>query len=797
MRDLSELQEALIRIAELEAREQKHVEAERSLRESEENYRKLFELAPNAIYILQDGNFIFANEASARLFGYSSPQALIGRSIFDFVHPEYLPLVQERLKFLESETGNEAPHVRQKILRMDGSSIDIEVGSVSILYKGKKAIQVFAKDISEESRAKESLELFRKLMDQSNDAIFVADPETSRILDANEKAWVSLGYTREELLKLSVVNIEKLLPDISQWQEHIKELREKGAVLFQGIHVRKDGSTFPAEINIRLAVQEGKEFLMAVARNISNRRRLEQEIYQARQDWEDVFNTISDMITLHDADFNIVRANKAAEKILGLPLLNVNKVKCFEYYHGTMCPPQGCPSCKALQNGKPSQFEVFEPHLNIFMEVRAIPRLDENGKITGLIHVVRDITERKAQDAELERYRIHLEELVRERTGELEEVNEKLKLGIIDLKEAQEQLRRSEERFRTIFERAPIGITLFDRAGHVIAVNNASEHIFGYSLEELKRLGIAGFSHPEDFSSDVELFQELLEGKRSHYYIEKRYIRKDRKVIWGKLAVSAIPGISGLPRMIICMVDEITERKEAEEKALRYYRELERSNKELEGFAYIASHDLKDPLLNIAVDLKLLERNYRDKIGPDGVELINGAINGAMRMQHLISELLSYSRVGMSTKAFQEVDLSAPLKTALENLRVQAEEVGARILIGEMPVLRSDPVQMLQLFQNLIGNALKFRSKEPPLIHIESRISGGEWLISVRDNGIGIPAEFKGQIFQIFQRANRNYPGAGIGLAVCKKIVDRHGGRIWVESEEGKGSTFYFTLPAS
>lgn len=249
------------------------------------------------------------------------------------------------------------------------------------------------------------------------------------------------------------------------------------------------------------------------------------------------------------------------------------------------------------------------------------------------------------------------------------------------------------------------------------------------------------------------------------------------------------------------------ERAEAELKALNDQLEqrvtertleLRRSNEDLEQFAYVASHDLQEPLRMITSYLQLLQQRYKNKLDTDADDFIGFAVDGAERMHNLIVDLLAYSRVGIRSQPFETTDCNAVLEDALMNLQVAIQESGAVVARETLPTLLADPVQLTQLFQNLIGNAVKFRSETPPEIRVGAKREGDGWHFSVADNGIGIDAKYFEKIFIIFQRlhSRNKYSGTGIGLAVCKKIVERHGGRIWVESQPGQGTTFHFTIPA-
>jgi PAS domain S-box-containing protein len=251
------------------------------------------------------------------------------------------------------------------------------------------------------------------------------------------------------------------------------------------------------------------------------------------------------------------------------------------------------------------------------------------------------------------------------------------------------------------------------------------------------------------------------------------------------------------PIRMVGIAQDITERKRAEEKLRLALADLGRSNKDLEQFAYVASHDLQEPLRMVSSYTQLLARRYQGQLDASANKFIAYAVDGANRMQRLIEDLLAYSRVGARAKGFERIDCTAALDRALANLKAAIDASGAVVTHGPLPAVVHDNLLLVQLFQNLIGNAIKFHVEAPPRVHVTAEQKAEEWVFAVRDNGIGIDPQYAQRIFTIFQRlhTNEEYSGTGIGLAICKKIVERRGGRIWVESQPGSGSTFYFTVP--
>jgi PAS domain S-box-containing protein len=258
-----------------------------------------------------------------------------------------------------------------------------------------------------------------------------------------------------------------------------------------------------------------------------------------------------------------------------------------------------------------------------------------------------------------------------------------------------------------------------------------------------------------------------------------------------------IQRVLGKERVILLAIEDITERKQAEIRLMGVMADLERSNKDLVQFAYVASHDLQEPLRMVSSYTQLLAQHYEGRLDEKAKKFMDYAVDGAVRMQRLINDLLTYSRVGTQGKPLEATDTHALLGEAISNLAAMIEEKRAVITNEDLPIVQADASQLMQVFQNLISNAIKFQGENIPHIHMSAQDKGWEWVFSVKDNGIGIERQYAGRVFIIFQRLHtrQEYPGTGIGLAVCKRIVERHGGRIWFESEPGQGSTFFFTMP--
>lgn len=386
-------------------------------------------------------------------------------------------------------------------------------------------------------------------------------------------------------------------------------------------------------------------------------------------------------------------------------------------------------------------------------------------------------------------------------SGELEN----LCVVVTDLTEQRrsEAMVAAEQLSRSILEQAAEAVVVVDSSGQILRTSDAAHQLAGRNV----LLQDFGKAFPlVDISASTEHVHRMdtsriLAAARSGEIL--RGLELNLECPDGRpstVLLSAGPLWSGSQELLGCVVTltNITDRKKAEEELARQAQELVRSNADLQQFAYVTSHDLQEPLRTIASYAQLLHRRFQGQLGTDADEFIEFIVGGVQRMKDLIDALLTFARVvNVETSPFVPVALDGVVQWACMNLQIIIEETKAEVTFDDLPTVNADQVLMVQLFQNLISNSLKYRSKQPPQIQISAVREGREWVISVRDNGMGIDPQYHERIFGVFKRLHgREIPGTGIGLAICQRIVQKHGGKIWVESKPGLGSVFKFTLPA-
>jgi PAS domain S-box-containing protein len=368
-------------------------------------------------------------------------------------------------------------------------------------------------------------------------------------------------------------------------------------------------------------------------------------------------------------------------------------------------------------------------------------------------------------------------------------------------KKAEMHLAQMEGRHRGLLEAAPDAMVLVNQDREIVLVNLEAEKEFGYPRDEFvgqKVESILSEGLVEALIADALGSTEYAPARPKRAGIELNGRRRDGTEFPVEIMLSPLKSAEG--PLVTVAIRDITRRRKAEAQLLRTVEDLRRTNEELEQFAYIASHDLQEPLRMVASYTQLLSRRYKGRLDADADEFIAFAVDGANRMQRLIQDLLVYSRVGTQRKALLVTSSAGALEQAIVNLRGAIEDSGALVTYDSLPDVLADETQLVQLFQNLVGNAIKYQGPGVPRVHVSSARKGrSSWIFSVKDNGLGIEAQYFEKIFGMFQRLHKRdeFSGTGIGLAICKKIVEGHGGGISVESQPGQGSTFRFALAGS
>jgi PAS domain S-box-containing protein len=739
-----------------------------------------------------------------------------------------------------------------------------------------------------------------ELLDRLPVPMFVKDRE-GRYLGVN-RAWEELfGLKRAAFLGKQVGDLYPQNPDIAAMHAlKDRELWEAGgSQSYETPIVTPDGRQ--RETIYYKSVFPGG--LVGAIFDVTARSRAQAALRESEERFRAVVDSANEGMLVYDRALNIIAGNRAAERIVGLPLARIigkpgftSMLRCIKE-DGTPLLPEERPTRRTVDAGRPQTGLLIgivrdEGAVTWLSVNTALLQRADDSNFYGVVSTITDVTAQREAEARIreseERYRhtfelapsgmAHIgmdrrftrvnrrlceilgypaEELL-QLTGrhishpdDLDIINQQrpalhsgqidavriekryvrkdrsivwvkftmtverdangkplYEIGVYDdittQRDAETRLRESEERFRQTFELAASGICHVI-GGRFVRVNKSLCEILGYDEKTLLGKTVKEVSHPDDRDLTDDGRARIRAGEIDSARFEKRYIRgDDGRVVWADIAIALVRDAAGAPLYEVAVFDDITDRKEAEAALNAAHEELKRSNAELEQFAYVASHDLQEPLRMVASYTQLLGRRYESRFDGDAREFMNYIVDGASRMKQLIEDLLAYSRVGTKGQEPKPVQSEAALRRALFNLRTAMEEASASVTYDPMPEVVADEAQLGQLFQNLIGNALKFRSASVPRIHVFVKEEGREIHFEVRDNGIGIEPQYFERIFMVFQRLHNKgeYPGTGIGLAICKKVVERHGGRIWVESRTAgptqvtsSGSSFHFTLP--
>jgi two-component system, cell cycle sensor histidine kinase and response regulator CckA len=745
-------------------------QAEEALRESEENFRHFLDDSPLGVRIVTaEGEAVYANRAILDIYGFSSVEELRTTPLKNRYTPE--SYVEFKKRYERRRQGEDSlSEYEVNVVRKNGEVRHLLVSRKGQLWDGKKQYQLLYRDITERKQAEEalasSLSLLKATMESTADGILVVDL-SGRITLWNHK-FTDMWQIPEELLSkhLDELALNYVFQQMAQPEVFLAKVRE--------LYGKPEESS-----NDQLDLADGRIFERysqpqrigddVVGRvwsfsDITERKQAEEALLQARDDWESTFDSLTDMVTIHDKNFDIVRANSSARRMLRLPLSgNLTNAKCFKCYHGTEKPPDGCPSCRSLETEQPCSFELFEPHLNRHLEIRAIPRFDTHHQCIGLVHVVRDITERKQAEEETQRERAFFDRLV---------------------------------------ETAPEGIAIADTQGRVMRVNAEFVRMFGYGADEAIGQRIDDLVAPPARQEEARaLTASATQG--SEILLETVRRRKDGTLVDVSLIVAPIL-IAGKQEAVYAIYRDITKRKRAEEASEKAGAQLRQSQK-MEAIGQLAggvAHDFNNLLTGILGNITLM----RGSLPPADplLENLNAAETAAHQVADLTKKLLTFSRSAMVLPV--PMNITAALDATLALLK--------QSLPATMDIVRDyeqttwnvlvDQSQMTQILLNLAVNARDaMKGKGTLTIRARNEVVGEEYLqthpfartgefvhLSVTDTGPGMSSEVMQHLFEPFYTTKPLGSGTGLGLSVVYGAVKQAGGWITAVSTEGVGVTF-------
>jgi PAS domain S-box-containing protein len=815
----------------------KEMETKRT--EAETLYRSLVEQTSIVVYRISpdvSAASLYISPQIQTLLGYSAEEWLRDPVFWKkIVHPEDLPRVLADVELYMSKKDKSSIEYRIRNKAGDWRWVQDETVVVKDEAGRVEFVHGVFLDITERKEAENSLLQFRKLMDESNDAFFLIDPTTGKYIDFNKKAHEKLGYGREELSQLGVIDIAEHIASPEVWKERVILVREKGGLIFESNYLRKDGTKFPTEVSAQMLHYRGQTIMVANVRDITERKQAENALRESEARLQVFFNQSLDgfFFSMFDEPQEWENASDK-EKTLRYLFANqrftdvnnamleqygISREKFLSLTSGDIFahdPEQGLQLRRQLFDGGHLLVETHERRqdgASIWFEGEYVCLYDEQKRITGFFGIQRDITRRK--QVELER-----EQLIDELAARNAET---------------ETLRESFASIVGTFEFAEIIEHILDQIGRVVPYDSSSV----WSLEGNVQKLITSRNLPmepniqemeirvNEINSAVPIIRgdvpyilnhnvqaELLDFKDPPHNIINSWLAiplKTRGKIIGLIALDghrnnqfnerhAQLAVTFANQVAIALENarlftEIQEELFTREKLIQ---ELESKNAELERFTYTVSHDLKSPLVTINGFLGYLKGDAAsgnaDRVATD-IQRIQDAVD---KMHLLLRELLELSRIGRIANPPENIPFADLVRGALELVHGQLETRGVTVHIQpNLPAVQGDRQRLMEVLQNLIDNAAKYMgSQVSPKIEIgQYGEEAGQHIFFIKDNGIGISPQYHERIFGLFDKLDAKSEGTGVGLALVKRIIEVHGGRIWVESETGKGSTFYFTLP--
>jgi PAS domain S-box-containing protein len=762
-----------------------------SLRKSEERYRRLVELCPDALMVLNDGAIVFVNTAGQKLLGATDAEQLMGRPFLDFVAPDARDSVTHQLEDAVGR-GSGSPwnptdnhFVEETVLRPDGTEVSVELSATRLTYEDEPAIQVILHDISGQKAAAEALRESeaRKtaILETSLDAIVSIDHK-GIVREWNSAAQRIFGYRREEALGKRLENLivppnltEKYLPGLADYL-----MTGAASLIGRPVEVlakRQTGEQFPIELALTQVPGREPALYTAFIRDITERKQYEEALRRSEARKAAVLETALDAIISMDQDGKVIEWNPAAERIFGYSreLAMGRDMADLIVPKSTNEPPRKG-LARFLQSGRGrmlgNRTEVMALRANgaEFPVELTVTKIAGDGPLV-YTSFVRDITERRRTE---------------------------------------EALRKSEERFRLLVEGVEdYAIYMLDTHGRVTTWNAGAERIMGFRAQEIIGRRFHRFYTPDDVErkkADQALAVATAEGR---FQDERWQVRKDGTQYWASFVITALRDEGGKLTGYSTIARDITKRKQAEDEIRRLNTELERrvqertaelqaAYQEMEAFSYSISHDLRAPLIHIAGFVEMLKSDLGPQLDEKSRRHLQTICDSTESMGRMIADLLTFSRIGRAEMHKVRFNLTDTIKDARRDLQAQVQNRKITWIIPELPEVHADPFLLRQAMFNLLSNALKFtRRREEARIEITVETTDKEYIFAVRDNGAGFDMKYASKLFGVFQRLHSagEFEGTGIGLANVRRIIGRHGGRTWAEGTVDAGATFYFSLP--
>ncbi len=763
--------------------------AEQGLEDFEKRFRTLFQQTTDLFYTTSpEGIILSLNPAFEAIFGWK-PQDWVGKHFMPLVHESDRGMAGDIIARLIQGEQVSGAEIRCK--KKDGSLVILEFNGLGQVVDGEiKGLMGIARDITvrrqceieraeriREHEARQQAETsemyYRQLAEAIPQIVWTAD-STGKV-DYGSARWHT--YTGWPISRgfgdgwVNAVHPEDLPIAIESWESckrHGKSLdiqyrlrRNDGVFrwfLVRGSPLRDKKGNIVRWFGTLTDIDDQKRYEQALEEGEERYRELMDELKSSEARYRMLARATNDCVWDWDLKSNLVERNMAVQTIFGYKPEEVQKN--INWWNENIHPDDRKRVVESIHNSITRKDHHWKEEYRYLRKDGTYARVVDRG------YIVHDGVGDPSR-----------------MVGSMLDVSER--------RRAEEELRR----FKFISDSANDAHFLYGRGEKFLYVNRVACERLGFSETDLLGMSFQDIQPAYDGGLSFEnRFENLLNTRLSPF--ETELVRKDGSRFPAELSVTAVQFEGG--SFIFAVARDITERKKAEDELKRKSDRLARSNAELEQFAYVASHDLKEPLRMVNSYLQLLERKCLGKLDKDSVDYFQFAREGAARMYGLIDDLLAYSRVGSRGEIFRMTDSNVAFETAVANLEAAIQESKASISCQRLPTIMADRTQLVQLFQNLLGNAIKFRSHDKPTIEVSAAKVGREWCFSIKDNGIGIAQEYAERIFVIFQRLHtrEKYPGTGIGLAICKKILERHGGRIWVAPHQGEGgSTFHFAIP--